>query len=479
MLLRKAIVFVSLCLLSFANIPAGAQTDTTYVSQPREPEYIIHTVRWYESINDLSRKYNVPVEVIVEVNGLSKPKIKSRQKIKIPADLEQYYRYKEAVSISAAVQASSQTPVQAAPPQEGQSQEGQPPVEQVKKDKVKAVVLLPLGATDGSSDIYLDFYSGALMAAKDLGESGISAELDIVDLASGAISEEDLEKISTADMAIGPVTKSALESLIATGIKTPVISPLDPKAACLADSSANFIQAPSPASRQYSDLALWLAEEREPQDNVLLISESGVTLSDGMTELKAILDEHYINFGTFSYSILQGRGIIDGMSASLRPDVTNRVVVLSENEAFVNDVVRNLNLLNYNKFNVVLYSASKIRSFETIDVENLHSVNLHVCSSYFIDYDDPRVKRFLLVYRALFNSEPNQFAFQGYDVAGFFIKACHDLGSRWPTHLDRGGINKMLQADFRLERNPEGGFINTGIRRVIYGSDYSVKEFQR
>ena len=51
--------------------------------------------------------------------------------------------------------------------------------------------------------------------------------------------------------------------------------------------------------------------------------------------------------------------------------------------------------------NVVLYSISKIRSFDTIEVEYLHNANLHVSISYFVDYDSPAVQRFLMKYRAI------------------------------------------------------------------------------
>ena len=498
---KRIITILALCLLPLLSITARAQ---------QEPEYTIHKVRWYEGINDLAKKYNVPVEVIVEVNNLPKAKVKKGQEIKIPVDLYKYYEYRAALDQNTAVQnnQSGQNGQNNVSVQTNQRQEENPNRNQGInrnedinrnqdlnqdqnpdqdqpwswssvfgfKNMVNAVIMLPLGADDGSNDNYLDFYSGALMAIKDLGDKGIASDIQTVDLSKEKIDEDILEDIQAADMVIGPVSYSLIETILGVEEKTPVISPLDPRAIALADSSANFIQAPSSAVNQYTDLAAWLLEERSPADNVVLISENAVLLSAGMQSFKAILDSAYVRYKTFSYDILQGRDIISDISAVMVPEITNRVVVLSENEAFVNDVVRNLNLIIYNKINVVLYSASKIRSFNTIDVENLHSVNLHVCCSYYIDYNDPRVKRFLMSYRALFGTEPSQFAFQGYDVASYFIKTCHDLGRRWPSQLSAAATTKMLQSDFKMEKSGRG-LVNTGIRRIIYGSDYSVKEF--
>lgn len=473
---RIWIILLAALYLLTVNLPAGAQD-----------EFFIHTVRWYENIKDISKKYDVPVEVIMEVNGLEKPKVKTRMKLKIPVDLQRYYRLKaESDSLTAtasdSVAVSQNEVVEIAEAQEVTENEPESKWSWKSifgfKSKVKATLILPLGE-DASSDNFFDFYSGALLAAKDLGENGINADISVINLAGEDITIALSSRLNDADLIIGPVSQKGLEKVLDFTEKTPVISPLDPKAAFLADSVKNFIQAPSPSSRQYSDLAGWLLEERDMTDNIVLISESGVALSNGMKEFEEILTSSGIQFKQLNYTILEGREITSKVESAMVPEVTNRVVVLSEKEAFVNDVVRNLNLMIYNKFNVVLYSSSRIRSYETIDVENLHSLNLHVCSSYFIDYDDPRVKRFVLSYRALYNTEPSQFAFQGYDVVGYFIKACHDCGTSWPKKLAKIGNAKMLQADFKFIKNSGGGFVNTGVRRIIYGQDYSVKEILR
>ena len=39
-------------------------------------------------------------------------------------------------------------------------------------------------------------------------------------------------------------------------------------------------------------------------------------------------------------------------------------------------------------------------------------------------------------YRALFNAEPTQFAFQGYDIASYFISQCSRQGGKWMKKID-------------------------------------------
>ena len=85
------------------------------------------------------------------------------------------------------------------------------------------------------------------------------------------------------------------------------------------------------------------------------------------------------------------------------------------------------------------------------------------------------MKEFLLKYRALFNAEPTQFAFQGYDIAKYFISQCSKYGYRWEEMLDSHPM-QMLQSTFRFVSTEEGGHINNGVRRIIYDEGWSVKK---
>ncbi len=121
----------------------------------------------------------------------------------------------------------------------------------------------------------------------------------------------------------------------------------------------------------------------------------------------------------------------------------------------------------------MLYAPSKIRSFDTIEVENFHNTKMRVSTGYYIDYNDPRVKSFLLRYRALFNTEPTQFAYQGYDVAKYFIGLCSKYGNRWMNKLEKEDAS-MLQSTFDFTQTPTGGYINNAVRRIIYDENWKV-----
>ena len=122
---------------------------------------------------------------------------------------------------------------------------------------------------------------------------------------------------------------------------------------------------------------------------------------------------------------------------------------------------------------VVLYSTSKIRTYDQIEVEQLHKVNLHTSVTYSVDYDSKEVKDFLLQYRALYNAEPSRSAYSGYDLMKYFVTLAHKYGKRWPRALDRVDY-KGLQSDFKLVKTASGSYVNNAVRRVVYNPDYSV-----
>ena len=436
----------------------------------------IHIRKWYEDLDVIAEKYGVTVEALMRANNLTGRKLNNRQKLIIPepgevfeplTDMTEQSQKHDPHNDSAAVTDTTEAV---------SATETIKDTVFIPKDKVRMTVILPIkAAEENPSRNNIDFYSGVLLAVHDMAESGISTELNVYDSADQGhtVSNEDL---TGSDAVIGPISSREIEKLFSEvpQVKS-VISPLDPRAESLTWSHRNFIQIPTPHKAQYQDIVSWIKEDSRPEDKVLLISESGARQTDALIQMKEVTDSSGIDFQKFSYSILEGRDVIEPIMAMMTAEGTNRVLIASESEAFVNDVVRNLNILIHRKMNVILYAPSRIRTYDTIEVENLHNTNLHVSLAYYIDYTDQRVMNFLMKYRALYNTEPTQFSFQGYDTARYFIELCSKYGDGWMNRLSEDEKN-MLQSTFRFIEVNDGSFVNNGVRRIVYEKDWNISK---
>lgn len=439
--------------------------------QPVNPDdYFFHIVKWFEDLDAIARQYNVPKDLLMRFNGMTSDKVKKRQKIKIPSHPD-FLTLPKTEEPAAPVQEPEVPPTPADTTRRDTTSAFSWFSRLIKnKNNISVALLLPFNTTGQINENYVDFYSGTLMAVRDLGDRGLHIDLNVYDAADGK-QPLTADRIAASDVIIGPVDTLDLVCTLTAAPNRFVVSPLDPKGVELVEDYRNLIHAPTSAEWQYAELINWLADEKQAEDRIILVTEKGVSPTAAASYLK----ESGLPYSTLSYGILEGRNIVETLNGMMTKEGVNRVVVACEHEAFLVDVVRNLNLLIHRKNQVVLYGPARIRSYDnTIDIENLHNLNLHVCTSYYVDYDSEPVKAFLPAYRALFRCEPSPFAYQGYDILTYFVNLISRQGDDWPSALGKRR-EAGLQADFLFSQVEQGGFANEAVRRIIYEPDFTIR----
>ena len=325
-------------------------------------------------------------------------------------------------------------------------------------------LILPLQASEAEpNENFLDFYSGALLALRDLSTASPSlrADLQVFDSADSKMPLPQ-SLIDDNDVILGPVSFQDIESampLCADG--KVLVSPLDPKAASLSESGAPVIQSPSTWKAQTDELVRWVREEL-PFGEVMYVVRD--TAAAGFGAQSAYLIEQLIAHG------IRYESVLNVGELPLLKDRKTRILIASDRDAFINSAVRAVSIEGARGSNVVLYGTSRIRTNSTAQAD-LHNSSAHLAASYFIDYDDPQVRDFILAYRALFRNEPGSFAFQGYDTMRYFVTLCAKYGRQWYKKLPDYS-QKGLQADFRFTE--QGGRVNQAVRRIVYNPDLTT-----
>ena len=438
-----------------------------------------HTVKWYETIDDVAAKYNVPVDAIVALNNLKTTLIKKKQQLYIPNDeflalLEQMNRPQE----------PEKDPLENMDLSgEGVAVSVEQPQLQIDKE-LDILYILPLNLNDtiAPNSNFMDFYIGALMSMESR-EDDKKTNITLVDQQMFRSIDDIISTgvLENKDMIVGPVKPADQEKVLAaTAGKSVVISPIDQSGEKLIEGNPLLVQIPPTVKAQQENIINLFADKCTEGRNAVIIYETGAVDTTHLRMAKEILLARGVDYRVLSYGILEGREILEKMSGYMKPETDNNVLVLSGSEAFVSDVVRNLNLIHTNpveenRRKITLFGLPRWRNFETIEVDYFHRMNLHLSLPYFVDYNSQDVKEFLMKYRALTNSEPTPFAFQGYDV-GTIAKGTYNLAPSISS-TEEFKVAPALQVRHLYKRNGTGnGMTNTGTKNIIYNSDYTISE---
>ena len=454
------------------TVPETEVKEPQVKKQKEDSDFFIHRVKWFEDLNSIAKKYGIPKEAIMGINGMTSEKVRRKDEIKIPIHPEKWITLN---SEKLALEGSEgeTTDSKADSTAMGDSQSEGIFDKLFSKDKqISMTLLLPFNTSKKADVQMMDFYSGVLLATKDLGADGRKIELNVYDAANSAMPVTE-ERFAESDFVIGPVSNSDIARAVnASKGKTWIVSPLDPRAESIADTIPNVIQAPAPTRAQISDMAKWIRTDLRDSDKLIVITQKGAAVSGYSANVMNELRNFGLNHSDISFNLLEGRQVMDRIARTMTEMGTNRVVIASDSKAFVIEVIRLLYLISSQKKDIVLYCTSKLRTYDEIDVEQLHALRLHASVSYYVDYDSPQVQDFLMKYRALFGTEPSRTAFQGYDLMKFFSSITNEYGKRWDRASSLKGDG--MQSEFNLVRTARGGFVNEAVRRIVYNPDYSV-----
>ena len=514
--MKKLLALLACALLAAAPLDAQTIFKPSEVTVSRTvvtvdgKQYLSHVVRERQTLYSIGKAYGVSSLDIIDANpslNLDFRSIKAGDILLIPATEETLaLALADTTAIrTEPVQEQPQEQVQEPSPEQPQVQEPLPeqveeplskqPQEQeqveeplpifdegteVESDNfvydipecIKVCILLPFDADSTANVRYLNYYFGTLLAAKDLSDQGVKMEISTIDTMDPQAFTRAAGEFADSDVIIGPVSAGDISKalpLLPEGKM--LVSPMDAKTEELTVDSP-VILAATPASRQVLDVVEWMQEEKGEADTLIVVRESGVRLGPTMQLLRKSLNlEEMQNCIEVDYSIAGGLEMNEWFGIHTHMgDTATRVMALSERDVFVKDVIRNVYLQNSMKHNVTIYGPARTRSSE---VEEMCNAYLHNSVTYYVDYDNPEVIRFVGNYRALFHTEPDSFAFHGYDTMRYFVSICAAYGRNWPAKLHTFS-QSGLQTYFRFEPAEGTGNVNAGLRRVLYTPGFNI-----
>jgi len=300
---------------------------------------------------------------------------------------------------------------------------------------------------------FVQFYEGFRMALDSLKETGVSLKVTVYDEERDTLKTLKLlqdPELRNMDLIIGMLYHRNFQVVADFAEKNniAIVNPLSERDQILENNKKVFKVRPS-LKTQLSELIGYL-QLNFKDSNMVVVSDNlrmNITIANNimtaMEDNKA--DVH----------LADGYGEVLSL---LSKNKGNIIILISDNKSYVLDVVTKLNE-HRNEFSMTLLGLPRWDRFEDIEADYLVNLRTHVMAPYFIDYDDPGVKKFVSMYQDRYQTDPDALAFQGFDITFYFVTALWKYGKSFDRCIPDLRM-KSLQTDFQFSSSKENGFEN-------------------
>lgn len=326
---------------------------------------------------------------------------------------------------------------------------------------------------------FLQFYEGFMMAAETMEAKGLKLDLTVIDVTDNENTAQNaLSQIQGKDfdLIVGPFFRKSFAVIeeYAKANNIVVINPLSTRGSVV-DDNPNVVKVKPGAIGQIMAISN-LVKNHYFDSNVFILSREKAADSAFLSQL-----EHHLNLAVKEEVSVSGDAFLQfarnesqrlemGSRMVSTVDVEGQVYSVSDfNSGATNSVVlanpvrrysyseigklksqlsgvrdnlivaygddnvfatQVLNVLakDAERYRITLVAAPNWARFEKLLVDNLLQMNAIYLDDGFVDYNNDEVKRFVLKFRQKYAAEPQEYAFEGYDMAMFFLTALMRFG---------------------------------------------------
>lgn len=509
--------------LDIYDIPVGSRIAIPRKEFRQQPQYfqtggqnfILHKVERGESLSSIARKYNIPVRELRDINDKIRfPREGSYLRVPVNSLTGEPVNY-EVVEVPADTLYTDEDKLT-------MLFDGSPttytPVANLS-GKSRVALMLPLFLDENSrrtyidsseynqngkriykvirradtwiypgSEMFLEFYEGALLAVEALRNKGLSVELEVFDTRADSVTVRDIissGRLMDADLIIGPVYSYNVEQIAgyARRHRIPVVSPLASMNSAILGSNPYLFKVQP--SMDIVQTALASAISNFYDYNIIFVHSDTAYDRTQSSEFrnKIVRQLQYkVPFDeirtreVFFVSRSNYNDTINILDHSMSKDRPNLVVVASEDEAVMSEVLVNVHTLR-RKYNLKVIGYPDLRWLDNLDPQYFYELGLIMYTPTWVDYNQPDVKNFLLNYRNKFNSEPQvrSYAWQGYDITYYFLSGMALQGKDF-IYIPSYHHPDLLQVDYNFKRSGlRDGFENERLYLIRYRPDFTIE----
>lgn len=312
---------------------------------------------------------------------------------------------------------------------------------------------------------YIQFYEGLLLAVDSLRKTGLNLNLYVYNLETNQTATIELLKkpqLAKMNLIIGMIFNSQFEIVASWGREhqIPIVSPVSERESQVNGNPMVIKIRPSYTS-EWNALTAYLADNHHTSHTLLIRSWE--------EDVKKMTDQIYANCQTRGLNITPVSQ--DALIKNLRRGTENVVVVLSKQKSFVMNVLSQLNA-DTTGYHFTVIGLPRWDQLEGMDYQYMENAKGHIFVPSWVDYSDPAVKRFVSKFREDYKTEPESLAFQGYDVAWYFLNALRYYGTGFIDCLTEIKFG-ALQTSYQFQQYNGNGWENHNWK-LLYYDNYTL-----
>ena len=419
--------------------------------KPSKDQFVVHVVKAKETLYSISNLYKVDIADIIKLNPDCDKQIKTGTELKIPYSKSTKNQKQDSIAITVKEDTDNQslkitgkvTP---------------------NTEPIRIAFLLPFmldnAKTDNSSEKFVEFYSGALLAIQEAKDLGISFEIYCYDTEKSEQKITEIlqrEALRNVDLIVGPAFSNQIpivsEFAKENGINT--LIPFSPK---VFDIDSNpFLFQFNPGTGTKINFVSNIIDKRYKYSNVIFVTlpevnilDEGKIFADG---LKSQLIRKNKSFTELDVTDSENFNLI----SKLKENQENLIIFNTEKYSIAQSYINSVNKLT--DYKIIIYN-----ELSWLNQENNRTPYM-VVSPFKADINKQKLKKyndkFNQYYKWNVSSGSSRYDLLGYDLTTYFIAQIFYYGTNFT--IDKTKLQEMsgIQSFLKFERlYKNSGFTN-------------------
>lgn len=529
-----AFLFLTFCILPFVE-PLEAQVlseKSTEITVKNGEKFYVHTVKRKETLSSIVELYDVSeIDVLLNNSNIKRGKVKTGQKLLIPFiqnELENDIVQDEMIDPGFLIEKDCDM-VFVSPDSIYRVALMLPLfLEQVDSVLLKSPANVKLLTAKPFS--FIHFYEGFMIAVDSLVNTrNLKLELKVYDIDNN-ITKVDVAMqdpwLKNADLIIGPFYIKPFEMMMSfadtNGIM--IVNPLTNRSN-LVDNQPNLVKV-KPSYYSQIDYVKNLVKDRYVDNNVFIVrmdnNGDSTIIADLSRELKEVINPYtlvsnrkIVSRLRMIYNKMEDKDEVNIEDVEFHSDGTlldytlanvliddsvrfnndvyvvnynndrletvnkygsvarnNVVIVYTDQSVAATQLINKVNMLT-ERYPVTLICMPEWSKFDKLFSENLMNMSSVYLDDKFLDYNSVAVNSFICKFRKIYGTEPTDYAYQGFDIAWYFLNALMRFGPDMSSCLPYYQI-PLLNNDFVFVRNEDGD----GLENINWNM-YQFKNYEK